>query len=182
MTDEILEALVETGLLQFGLFKGVPFKLNLAMLPSYPDVLKLLRDEAIGQLEQVEFDHLVCTYDGFALGLALSLELDKPLVWCREEAKSAASDLVGAYDFGHPAVLIVNVFDDSQSVDHLIQMAGRVGLEIGTVLAIVDYQRACSDYYALLSLLGLLEGIQQLSNKDLIPTGQAEAAKRWLSG
>ena len=182
MINNLLSAIVETGLLQFGLFEGVPFKLSLDMLPSYPDVLRLLRDEAIQELEQVEYDHLVCTHDAFALGMALSLELDKPLVWCREKVKSAASDLVGAYDFGHPAVLITSIWDDPQPINHLIQVAGRVGLEIETVVAIVDFERADIDDYTVCSLLKLWDSVNQLVTWGQLPAGQAQAVEKWLTG
>ncbi len=140
---------MSTGLLQFGAFNlgeaVQPFRINLDLLPSYPEVLQQLATLTNDLLNHAHYDHLLSTIDAIPFGVALSLHTQKPLVYSRGGKLSPAYDLVGAYDVGHPAVLLTNVIVDGEALKPLIGAANRVGLAVHTIISIFSL----SQYIAL---------------------------------
>jgi hypothetical protein len=175
---DLVELLLETGILQFGRFAHAkPYQLQWPLLPSYPDVLHMLVDLASDEVGTV--DHLVCALDSLPLALGLSLQTQIPLVYSRDSGLPPAHDLVGAYDIGHPAVLIANQF--SPDLPGLIQRAGIVGLEINRMLVIMDEGIWPHAEQSVVSLLQLPVVIDQLVQVGRLPPGQADAVRAWIT-
>ena len=178
----LIDSFVEAGLLQFGRFgaNGIPFELNLQLLPAYPGILRNIAEQAHTLFEEVRFDRLVCAFDSTPFGVALSLQSDIPLVYSRGSDLSGVYDLVGAYDVGHPALLLVNVWEDNSDVHQLVGKARHVGLEIDTVLTIVDYGIKSPNGLSVWSLLYLAEAVVRLVDAGRLPPGQGRAVLDWL--
>ncbi|PJF38935.1 MAG: hypothetical protein CUN55_15815, partial [Phototrophicales bacterium] len=91
--------MLSTGLLQFGAFNlgetVQPFRINLDLLPSYPEVLHHITTLSDDLLKNVHYDHFLSTTDAIPFGVALSLHTSKPLVYSRGGKLSPAYDLVG---------------------------------------------------------------------------------------
>lgn len=172
--------LLEAGLLQFGRFDGIPFRLSLDLLPSYPDILQLVVQAGAPLVRGNSVDHLVCTVDSVPLGIALSISTDTPLVYSRGTEKPAVYDLVGAYDVGHPALLVCNVWSGDGYTLHLIEKAKKVGLEINTVLTLLDIRDEVVEGLNIHSLLRLGDVIETLQATGQLPQGQANAVLEWL--
>lgn len=176
----IAESLVKAGLLQFGLFVGEEktslYHLSLEMLPAYPQLLQQITYLAVQALAGISLERLVAHSDCIPLGTALSLQTGIPFVYSKGRGESPVYDLVGAYDVGHPAVLLVNQIDADTM--NFVKRCKSVGLEIHTVLEFVSFGEK-------------LEGIQNLSLisfqallHELCLNGQmsAEQAERILAG
>ncbi len=176
------ELLLEAGLIQFGAFAigehMAPYQLHLELLPSYPDILAQVAAEVAARLGPV--DHLLCTADAVPIGVALGLCVTLPLVYSRGSDQPAVSDLVGAYDIGHQAALIVTSLTDTTRTRRLIDGARRVGLDTRQIIAVVDTGVALdgTSYSALLTLSSLVD---DLATRGLLPEGQAVAVHDWMA-
>ena len=180
-SPDILELLLETGLLQFGWFdeQQVPYQLNLDLLPSYPDVLAQIVEYAAPLVRQV--DHLVSVPSALPLGIGLSLKTGVPLVYSRGMDNSTpVYDLVGAYDIGHPAMLLANDLRDSGNLARLTNNARQVGLEIERLLVLVDDGTLGQDTIPMTSLIHLPTAVDRLVETGHLPPGHGRAVDRWL--
>lgn len=175
--------LLETGLLQFGRFaQGAdwrPYRLNLEMLPSYPDVLEQIIEWASSKTGKV--DHLVCLPSALPFGVGLSLRTSVPLVYSRGTQDAPVFDLVGAYDIGHPAALLANDLTQLEDVERLWTEARCVGLDIRRVLVIVDEGQPVPEKYGLEALLLLPDMVRQLIATRRLPAGHGQSTLDWLN-
>lgn len=186
MNPELTRLFMETGLVQFGRFPDgndtCPFRLNLDYLPAYPDVLRLVVQAAQQQLEGLPMQRLVATAEAVPLGVALSLASDVSLVYSRGSTREAVYDLAGAYNIGHAAVLVTNMLDDPLVLHRFITAAQRVGLEIHTLLALLDLETgAAIPDVSVLSILTLPGIVRELVAQAQLPPGQGQAVEAWLA-
>lgn len=137
--NDVLQALLERDLIQFGYFEdGEPIRFRLDLLPAYPDVLQLIANQLAVRISQsVAVDRIVCTRDAIAPALALSLQTSIPLVYGSDTSRAPVHDLVGAYDVGHPAALMTLVIDDVKKLSEFMRRMKRVGLETQHIYSIV---------------------------------------------
>jgi hypothetical protein len=179
---EVTHLLLEAGLVQFGRFNNAllptPFHLSLEMLPSYPHVLRVLVNEAKALLSPFRVDRILCTPDAVPFGVGLSLETNIPLVYSRGRNESRVRTLVGAYDIGHPAILVTNILSSFKPLSQIVSDARRVGLDTHTVLAIVDLGIASLPQdMRVASLVRLLD----LALTDQLPPDQRKAVLNWIT-
>ena len=137
--------LARDSLIQFGAFvQGDgdvwPLALHLRWLPSYP---ALLRDAALAVdplIAAFPADRVLTTVDGMPLGMALAALAGRRVVYPYGAARDLppAYAIEGAYDVGHPTVLLADVLLDAPQAESIRALAGRVGLEIVAVVAVVD--------------------------------------------
>lgn len=94
--SEILQALIDDGLLQFGLFgdTAAPFQAHLNLLPAYPDLMHRLIP-VVGALIG-EADRLLAVEDALPLGVGLALHSRIPLVYSQGKGAVPVFDFVGA--------------------------------------------------------------------------------------
>jgi orotate phosphoribosyltransferase len=186
MTTELCRQLVETGLLQFGRFwrdgEIMPFRLSLDYLPAYPELMQDIADASSAIVARIAgVERLVASPEALPFGMALSLQTGISLVYSRGRSEDAAFDLVGAYNIGHKALLLVNVWENGAEVSALIASAQRVGLEIGTLLALVDIGIGINlSGVTIEPLLRLPSMMQMLAAESRIPRRQAQAVMKWI--
>lgn len=180
-TASLIDRLLERGLVQFGLFgpDEVPIKINANLLQSYPDVMRALA-EAAAPIAQAS-DHLLATYEALPFGMAVSLQADVPLVYSRGTDLPGVHDLVGAYDVGHPAVMVCNVWDVSPDVNTLIEKAARVGLEVHTLLPVFDMGNPSPGDTVVRSLVHIPDMVDRLTAAGRLPEGQGRVVRDWLA-
>lgn len=135
----IAQELLDTGILQFGLFvedgKEIPYRLRLEMLSAYPQLMQQVVYRTVQALATQPFNRLVAHSDSVPIASAVSLNTGISLVYSRGRGEAPVYDLVGAYDVGHPACLIVNTWN--KSLNDFLVNCRRVGLEIHTIVEIV---------------------------------------------
>lgn len=140
-TDQLALSLLQTGLLQFGHFVEADtersWKLNTALLPSYPDVLWQLGQMGQQHITNMTIDRLLSRKgDTQHVAQAMSFASRVPLVYHGRDTGNPVLDLVGAYDVGHPTCLIVNDAATSLADGSLLAEASRVGLDVIAIIAI----------------------------------------------
>ena len=178
---DLLPLLLETGLIQFGRFGGdyKPFQLHFDLLPSYPDVLNAIVQQA-GHLVG-EVDHLVCVNQAIPFGVGLSLKTGIPLVYSWGSDEPPVYDLVGAYDIGHPSILLANHSDNMEYHARLVDQSRQVGLEIDRLLVIIATGKSQKSDLEVLSLLKLELIVDELAQSGELPEGQVLQMRQWLN-
>ncbi len=172
------DALLDCGLLQFGRFGDAPLCFHCGLLPSFPQLLQELAVLAAAQVSGV--DRLLAAPDALALGTALALQTGVPLVYSRGTHDATVSDLVGAYDIGHPTLLLCCEINEESELLELARRAQTVGLEVKAALLLLGDGRHCLGHLPLVSLFSLPELVDQLVADGALPAGQAALVRRWL--
>lgn len=180
----LAQALLEAGLLQFGHFVtpsgSMPYRLRLDMLPSYPALLALVAQAALVVLRtQAPVEFMLSTPDSTPFAVALSQQAKLPLVYSRGRGEAPVHDLVGAYDVGHPACLVLNTPDDIE-IKRVLAAGARTGLAVGSVLALVDTQVRLPIDLPLLGVLRLENAVDELAASGNLPEKQRQAVLRRL--
>lgn len=164
--------LIECGLLQFGLIGKDPWRLRAELLPSYPQLLHTLA--ALTEPYVMGVDRLLAAEGAQAWGVALALRQRIPLVYCRGD------DLVGAYDIGHPTLLLACGHESDAELRALMARAARVGLEVRVIASLLDSGRDCVGEVPAHTLVDLKELVQQMVSAGALPAGQGRLVKRRL--
>lgn len=190
--DALALALAREGLIQFGRFAhddGAiwPLAVRLLWLPSYPALLRQTAEALRPLLHQVAVERLLTTGDAIPLGTALSLASDIPMTYPHGEVRdyTAAYAIEGAYDVGHPTVLLSDVLINGAQAQQITALARRVGLDVHAVLAVLDLGLGAREQlsamgYTVHSVLTLDAILPVLSENGLLPAGMWATVQRWL--
>jgi orotate phosphoribosyltransferase len=185
--------LARAGLVQFGRFVRPdgdvwPVMVNLLWLPSYPALLRDVASALHPLLSGLEADRMLTTVDALPIGVALSLRADLPLVYPYGEVRdyTAAFAIEGAYDVGHPTLLLSDVLIDAPQANAITALARKVGLDVHAVLAVVDMglgARAALDTagYTVRCALALRDMLPVLAGEGLLPPKMRQTVEKWLS-
>jgi len=144
--------LIEAGLVQFGRFAQPdgsfwPVAAHLGWLPSYPALLRqtgaIMADLGAG----LRVDRLLAAPGALPVAVALGLASDLPVTYWRGDVRdyTAAYSIEGAYDVGHPTALLLDALLSATPVHELTEQARRVGLEVTTLLAVLDLGRGAAE-------------------------------------
>ncbi len=146
-TGALIDGLAMAGLVQFGQFRREdgavwPVWVNLRMAASYPALLRDLAAAMVPLVGGAEDVRLLCTAEAIPLAVAISLETGLPLVWPygADRAHTPAFVYEGAYDVGHPTVLVTDVLIDEPQARDIVATAGRVGLVVRRIAAALDLE------------------------------------------
>jgi hypothetical protein len=104
-----------------------------------------------------------------------------PLVYSRGSGDQPISDLIGAYDIGHPALLLTTSVGWEAYPAALISGAKRVGLETRTLLTILE-TRPVREGATVLPLLRLDEVADELEAAGRLAARHAQAVRAWAAG
>ena len=187
-------ALAEAGLIQFGRFAHPdgttwPLLVRLRWLPSYPALLHDVAAALARALDGALADRLLPTQDAIPLGVALSLHTGLPMAYPSNEARAYTTALAieGAYDVGHPTLLLADVLDDAAHAQRLTALARRVGLDVGDVLAVLDLGRGASaqlaaNGYRVGTLFALPDLLGPFVEAGLLTPTMRAVIAGWLDG
>ncbi len=182
MNTQLAEHLIETGLIQFGNFNGIPFRFNFHLLPSYPDLLHQIGQEFYHQINQHPVERLVCVADAISTALVVSQQSQIPLVYSRGNTEAPVFDLVGAYDVGHPTAMFVHVIEDTNILADFVKRAESVGLRIEVIYGIITLNKAeqGSSIPKIFTLFDFNELLDYLVENDHLTAHHKLATKKWL--
>jgi orotate phosphoribosyltransferase len=185
--------LAQAGLIQFGRFvqpDGAiwPVAVHLGWLPSYPALLRDVAASLATLLEGIKADRLLATANAIPLGVALSLHTELPMVYAFGEVRdyTAAFAIEGAYDVGHPTVLLSDLLLDVAQANAVTALAQRVGLEVHTILSALDMGLGSREAlsvagYILRCALTLRDVLPLLEEQGLIPPPMRRTVEAWLA-
>jgi len=149
--DEIAAALFDIGCVKFGSFKlksGLisPIYIDLRLLVTHPRVLRAVGAAmaAMARLHDLQFDRLAALpYAGLPIGVAVSLELERPLIYPRKEAKDygTAKLIEGAYVAGETALMVDDLITRGTAKIEALKPLLDEGLVVRDILVLVDREQ-----------------------------------------
>ena len=189
---DLTRAYATAGLIQFGQFEQPdgsvwPLMVNLRWLPSYPPLLHQTAAVLDPLLDQAAADRLLTTVDALPIGVAVSLRKHMPLVYPYGEVcdTTAAFAIEGAYDVGHPTVLLSDVLIDVPQAATITAVARRVGLDVNTIVAVIDLGLGArktleATGYTVRTVLTLREMLPVLADAGDLPPIMRTTVEKWL--
>ncbi len=191
--DRFALALARAGLIQFGRFaheddRVSPVQVVLGWLPSYPALLAEAAAGIAPLLAEVQGDRLLTTVEAIPLGVAVSLHSGLPMAYPYGGVRdyTVAFAIEGAYDVGHPTVLLADVLIDAGQAQQITALARRVGLDVRAVVALMDLGRGAREDllargYTVRTALTLRACLPVLEAEGLLPPLMRAAVEGWLS-
>lgn len=180
--DTLIEQFWGAGLIQFGRFEDVPFKIQFELLPSYPDVLSHVVDRLMKMVDTTRYERLLAPADSLPLGTLIAHLANIPLVYSKGTGRDGVYDLLGAYDVGHPALFVANVWaNGDKTYPALMQKASRVGLELDKALVIMTYGENHPLDTPIQSLFRFEDVVMTLHDVHKLPMGQVDAVLEWIT-
>ena len=134
---QLAQDLVDSQCVRFGQFKlksGImsPIYLDLRRLVTHPQILKRVAQAYAVTLKELAFDRLAgIPYAALPIATAIALEIDRPLIYPRREAKDYGTKAVieGDYQAGETIVVIDDLATTGGSKIEAIQKLEEAGLE-----------------------------------------------------
>lgn len=147
--EEIALTLFDIQAVRFGNFtlhsgKKSPIYIDLRVLVSYPAALRQIAQAYAKLLAQLDYDILgAYPYAGLPIGVAVSLEIDRPLVYPRKQAKSygTGKQVEGVWKIGQRVVLIEDLITSGKSILEAMSALKVAGLEIHHAVVLIDRQQ-----------------------------------------
>ncbi len=131
---------------QFKLHSGrmSPIYLDLRLLVSYPQAMRVATAMYRRVLESLDFDLVAATpLAGLPIGTAICLEMDVPLVYPRKTAKSygTGKSIEGVWEVGQTAVVVDDLVTSGDSIMQAITPLKAAGLQVRDAVVLVDRQQ-----------------------------------------
>jgi uridine monophosphate synthetase len=150
--------LLASGCVRFGQFtlkSGIvsPIYLDLRQLISYPVILQRMARAYAATLraEGLAFNRLAgIPYAGLPIATAIALEMDRPLIYPRREAKDYGTKAVieGAYAAGETALVIDDLATTGGAKIEAIQKLEAAGLKVRDVAVLIDREQGARETLA----------------------------------
>lgn len=142
-------ALYETEAVRFGNFtlhsgKKSPIYIDLRIVVTYPDLLKKIAKAYAAVLNTKNFDVLSAyPYAGLPLGVATSLEMNKPLIYPRKEMKTygTGKSIEGIFEVGQKTILIEDLITSGKSIAEAFAILRAAGLNGNESIVLIDRQQ-----------------------------------------
>ncbi len=183
--------LVDAGLIQFGRFSQPdgsvgPVRVHLGWLSSYPALLRDIAAALADLLTGLAVDRLLTTSAAVPLGTALSLHTGLPMTYAHGGAPDRPLSIEGAYDVGHPTIMLSDVLTGADHAQQLIGLARHVGLDVHSVLVALDMGLGATGQlqakgYRVLRLMALPDLLPPLAERGHITASLYAAIQRWLA-
>jgi hypothetical protein len=166
--------LLRLGLVQFGHLNGLPFAFRTELLPSYPGLLRLAAEMAVPQVHHAQ--RLFATTRDLPFALAVALVSGLPLVVAQQvEGRWTVN---GAYDIGHPAVLLLTRAEQRHDVNDAVALATRTGLILDRALALFAARQPLPADTRALTTLSDVVAYAECTRK--LPAPMAQAVREWI--
>ncbi len=189
--DALVAALYEAGCVRFGDFvlhsgQHSPIYLDLRMLVAQPGVLQQAARAYAGLLQGLSYDRLAAIpYAALPIGTAVSLLIDRPLIYPRREAKSYGTKrlIEGAWQPGETAVVLDDLITTGASKVEAIQPLQEAGLQVHDVVVLIDREQGGREalaeagyrVHAVLTLREILASLAQQGRISAEERGRVEA-------
>jgi orotate phosphoribosyltransferase len=173
--SDLPKLLLDAGCIQFGEFtlkSGLksPIYVDLRLLVSDPVLLGAVAEALADTASQLEFDRIAAIpYAGLPIGVALELEMNRPLIYPRLEVKEHGTRraVEGTYERGEVSLVVDDVITRGGSKIEAIARLEAAGLVVNDVLVLVDREQGGQEDlaekgYRLHALFRLAEMIEDL--------------------
>lgn len=194
-TDQLTNSLFDSGCIKFGTFtlkSGLtsPIYVDLRLLASHPSLLREVAQVMASTARQLQFDRIAAIpYAGLPIGVALALELDRPLVYPRKEVKTHGTRraIEGTFEAGERALLVDDLITRGDSKLEAIEALEEQGLEVQDVLVLIDREQGgqrdlAERGYRLRSTLLLTKMLSVLRDSERVTSAQHSDVLSYLQG
>jgi orotate phosphoribosyltransferase len=191
--ESLVTSLHDLGAVQFGDFtlksgEKSPIYLDLRLLISRPAALRRVANTLQAFAGKLEFDRLAgIPMAGLPIAVALSLAMDRPLVYARPEIKKHGTgrEIEGECKSGETVLLIDDVISGGHSKADAIAVLEAAGLKIKDMLVVVDrqmggVQQMAARGYTVHPVLTLREILDTLQRLGRIKKKQYKETIAWL--
>lgn len=144
--SQLAQDLVDSQCVRFGQFKlksGIvsPIYLDLRRLVTHPQILRRVAQAYAETLKSLEFDRLAgIPYAALPIATAIALEIDRPLIYPRREAKDygTKATIEGDYQAGETIIVIDDLATTGGSKIEAIQKLEEAGLKVRDIVVLID--------------------------------------------
>lgn len=192
-TARLAQDLVDSQCVRFGQFKlksGImsPIYLDLRRLVTHPSILRRVAQSYAQTLEKLPFDRLAgIPYAALPIATAIALEMDRPLIYPRREAKEygTRATIEGDYQAGETMVVIDDLATTGESKIEAIQKLEEAGLRVRDIVVLIDRGQGAGPMlaeagYQLHAVVNLLDLLPEWLRSGAITAAQFEEVKAFL--
>jgi len=191
--SRLAQDLVDSQCVRFGEFKlksGItsPIYLDLRRLVTHPQILRRVAQAYAELLKTLEFDRLAgIPYAALPIATAIALEIDRPLIYPRREAKDYGTQatIEGDYQAGETIVVIDDLATTGGSKIEAIQKLEEAGLEVRDIVVLIDRGQGAGPLlaeagYQLHSIVNLHDLLPEWLRAGAISRAQFEEVQEFL--
>ncbi|HLF02265.1 MAG TPA: orotidine-5'-phosphate decarboxylase [Anaerolineales bacterium] len=150
----LAQDLVTSQCVRFGQFKlksgqTSPVYLDLRRLVTHPAILRRVAQAYAKILRELEFDRLVgIPYAALPIATAISLEMDRPLIYPRRETKDygTQASIEGDFNPGETVVVIDDLATTGETKIETIQRLETARLKVHDVVVLIDREQGAGEY------------------------------------
>ena len=193
MKHRLPNQLFDTGCIQFGHFtlkSGLtsPIYVDLRLLVSHPSLLREVSQAMAQVAHNLAFDRIAAIpYAGLPIGTALALEMERPMIYPRQQVKQHGTRraIEGAFEPGETALVVDDLITRGTSKIEAIQPLEEAGLVVRDVLVLIDREQGGGDDlaergYRLHAILRLTEILDALKESNRITPAQHTDVLQYL--
>lgn len=191
---ELIIKLFEINAVKFGEFKlksGImsPIYIDLRVIVSYPEILKMVADEMWERVKDLNFD-LICgvPYTALPIATVISVEHNKPMLMRRKEVKDYGTKkaIEGVFQPGQNVLIIEDLVTSGSSVFETIEPLEREGLKISDIVVLVDREQGGKKHllgkgYNLHSVITISEMLEALEKEGKLGKEMVEKVKEFIT-
>ena len=156
MIESIALTLHDISAVRFGEFqlhsgKMSPIYIDLRVLVSEPKALALVAKAYAAKISELKHDILgAYPYAGLPIGVAVSLEMNVPLVYPRKEVKAYGTGkrVEGVWTAGQTAVLVEDLITSGKSIVEATRLLREAELESTESVVLIDRQQGGTEALA----------------------------------
>ena len=192
--SQLAQDLISSQCVRFGQFKlksGImsPIYLDLRRLVTHPLILKRVAQAYAMKLRELNFDRIAgIPYAALPIATAIALEMNRPLIYPRREAKDYGTRAVieGDYVAGEIIVVIDDLATTGGSKIEAIQKLEAAGLEVRDIVVLIDRGQGAGPMlaqagYRLHAVAALPELLDEWLRSGAISREQFEEVKGFLT-
>jgi orotate phosphoribosyltransferase len=149
MNKKLVLKLSEIGAIKFGSFtlkSGMisPIYIDLRLLVTYPELLKLVAKDMAKILKKLNYDRIAgIPYAAMPIATAISLLANKPMIYTRKEQKEYGTkkQIEGEYKSGETVVVIDDLVTTAKSKFEAIEPLLAEGLAVKDIVVLIDREQ-----------------------------------------
>ncbi len=192
--SQLAQDLVASQCVRFGQFKlksGImsPIYLDLRRLVTHPAILRRVAQAYARKLRELQFDRLAgIPYAALPIATAIALEMNRPLIYPRREAKDYGTQALieGDYRAGETIVVIDDIATTGGSKIEAIRKLEGAGLKVRDVVVLIDRGQGAGPLlaeagYHLHAVVNLHDLLPEWLRSGAISQAQFEEVKAFLA-
>jgi uridine monophosphate synthetase len=191
---QLAQDLIASQCVRFGQFKlksGMmsPIYLDLRRLVTHPLILKRVAQAYVAKLRELKFDRIAgIPYAALPIATAIAIEMNRPLIYPRREAKDYGTQAVveGDYHAGETAVVIDDLATTGGTKIESIQKLEQASLKVTDIVVLIDRGQGAGPLlaeagYQLHAIVTLPELLDEWLRSGAITPAQFDEVKDFLT-